>query len=119
MIILGVMVSQCKPHYSEACYNEVELDQWQVLTDRYLTEPSLHMSRDMSKLDFCLYENNGADQLRSNCKADQRLCFCYTTRPIPLLLISEISSFYPSSVAAQAGLWHSLSHRLSLDNWCV
>ena len=29
----------------------------------------------MSKLDFCLCENKGADQLRGNCEADQRLCF--------------------------------------------
>ena len=30
------------------------------------------------KPDFCLCENKGADQLRSNCTADQRLCFRYT-----------------------------------------
>ena len=29
----------------------------------------------MRKADFCLCENKGADQLRSNCKADQCLCF--------------------------------------------
>ena len=33
------------------------------------------MSRVMRKPDFCLYENKGADQLYSNCTADQRLCF--------------------------------------------
>ena len=32
----------------------------------------------MRKPDFCLCENKGADQLRSNCEADQRLCFRYT-----------------------------------------
>ena len=32
---------------------------------------------------LCIGENKGADQLRSNCEADQRLCFRY----------SEISSF--------------------------
>ena len=26
-------------------------------------------------MDFCLCENKGADQLRSDCEADQRLCF--------------------------------------------
>ena len=26
---------------------------------------------------FCLPENKGADQLRSNCKADQHLCFLH------------------------------------------
>ena len=35
----------------------------------------LTMSHVMRKLDFCLCENKGADQLRSNCEADQSLCF--------------------------------------------
>ena len=34
---------------------------------------------------FCMCENKGADQLRSNCAADQRLCFCYMDSAIPLL----------------------------------
>ena len=29
----------------------------------------------MGKPDFCICENKDADQLRSNCAADQRLCF--------------------------------------------
>ena len=60
------------------------------------------MSHAMRKRDFCLCENKGADQLLSNCEADQGLCFRYTDSTIPLSLKSEISSFYPSSVAAQA-----------------
>ena len=51
-----------------------------------------HMSRIVRKPDFCLCENKGADQLRSNREADQRLCFRYTDSIFPLLLISEISS---------------------------
>ena len=51
------------------------------------------MSRDARKPDFCLCENKGADQLRGNREADQRLCFRYTDSIFPLLLISEISSF--------------------------
>ena len=51
-----------------------------------------HMSRAMTKPDFCLGENKGADQLRSNCEADQRLCFRHSDSTIPLLLKSEISS---------------------------
>ena len=46
------------------------------------------MSRRMGKPTICIGENKGADQLRSNCEADQRLCFRY----IPLLSISKISS---------------------------
>ena len=52
-----------------------------------------YMSRIVRKPDFCLCENKGADQLRSNCEADQRLCFRYTHSTISLLLKSEISSF--------------------------
>ena len=44
------------------------------------------------KTGFCIYKNKGADQLRSNCEADQRLCFRYTNSTISLLLKSEISS---------------------------
>ena len=46
----------------------------------------------MRKPDFCLCENKGADQLRGNREADQRLCFRYSDRTIPLLLIAKISS---------------------------
>ena len=50
------------------------------------------MSHAMRKPDFCLFENKGADQLRSNCEADQRLCFRYTDSTIPVLYKSKISS---------------------------
>ena len=62
------------------------------------------MTGIVRKLNFCQCENKGADQLRSNCEAVERLCFRYMDSTIPLLLKSEISSFYPSSVAAQAAL---------------
>ena len=39
-------------------------------------------------------ENKDADQLRGNREADQRLCFHYLDSTFPLLLKSEISSFY-------------------------
>ena len=55
------------------------------------------MIRIVRKPDFCLCENKGADQLRSNCEADQRLCFRYMDSTISLLLKSEISSIYPAS----------------------
>ena len=50
-----------------------------------------HMSRVMRKSTFCICENKDADQLRGNREADQRLCFRYTDRTIPLLSSSEIS----------------------------
>ena len=39
---------------------------------------NLEMSLVMRKPAFCICENKVADQLRSNCAADQRLCFRYT-----------------------------------------
>ena len=53
---------------------------------------------------FCICENKGADQFHGNCEADQRLCFRYIDRTIPLLPKSEISRLYPYSVIAQPGL---------------
>ena len=53
---------------------------------------SLKLSRIVRKPDFCLGENKGADQLRGNREADQRLCFRYSDSIIPLLLIAKISS---------------------------
>ena len=49
---------------------------------------------------FCICENKDADQLRSNCATDQRLCFRYTDSTIPHLPKFEISNFQPFSVAA-------------------
>ena len=68
-----------------------------------------YLSHIVRKPDFCLCENKGADQLRSNCEADQRLCFHYMDSTIPLLPKSEITSIYLSSVAAQTGLCQTRS----------
>ena len=43
----------------------------------------------MRKPTMCICENKGADQLRSNCEADQRLCFRYTDSTIPLLFVNQ------------------------------
>ena len=61
----------------------------------------------MGKPTIC--ENKGADQLRGNREADQRLCFRYSDSTIPPLLNSKISSFQPASVAEQAGLCRTWS----------
>ena len=45
----------------------------------------LYMSRWMGKPTISIGENKGADQLRSNCEADQRFCFRYMDSTIPLL----------------------------------
>ena len=48
----------------------------------------------MRKIDFA-YAKTGADQLRSYCEADRRLCFHYTNGTIPLLPKFEILRFKP------------------------
>ena len=63
----------------------------------------------MGKPTICIGENKGADQLRSNCEADQRLCFRYTDSTISLLSKSKISSLCPSSVTVQPGLCQTWS----------
>ena len=55
------------------------------------------LSCRMGKPTICIGENKGADQLRSNCEADQRLCFHYTDSTIPLLSKSKI--FQPVTIS--------------------
>ena len=55
---------------------------------------NIHVSHRMGKPAICTGENKGADQLRSYCEADQRLCFRYMDSTIPLLSKSKISSLY-------------------------
>ena len=78
----------------------------------------------MGKPTICIGENKGADQLRGNRQADQRLCFRSSDSTLPPLLNSKISSFKPASEAVQAGLcqtWSEtqivgfLMHRLISD----
>ena len=67
------------------------------------------MSRLVRKQKICIGENKGADQLRGNREADQRLCFRYSDSTVPLLLKSEIASFQLFSVLVQAGLCRTCS----------
>ena len=55
----------------------------------------------MRKPAFCICKIKGANQLHSNCKADQRLCFRYVGGTFPLLPKSEITRLWPSSVVVQ------------------
>ena len=63
----------------------------------------------MKRPDFSLCENKGADQLCSNCTADQHHCFCYMASTIPLCHISKNSSFQPASVTVHADLCRTWS----------
>ena len=49
---------------------------------------TFNMSLVMRKSDFCICENKDADQLRSNCAADQR----YTDSSTPLLYVPKSES---------------------------
>ena len=49
------------------------------------------------------------NQLRSNCKADQRLCFRYMDSTFPILPKAEISSFLPYSETVQVDVCQTLS----------
>ena len=51
----------------------------------------------MRKLDSYLREKKGADQLCSNCEADQHLCFCCMDSTITLLLIGEFNIRAPKA----------------------
>ena len=67
------------------------------------------MSHVMRKPAFCICENKGAEQLRSNCAADQRLCFRYTDSTIYYLNSKFQASSHASSVAVQPGFCQTWS----------
>ena len=74
----------------------IEVIEWR--NSFFYTEVNVHvedlkLSRLMGKPTICIGESKDADQLRGKREADQRLCFLYSDRTIPLLLQSEISSF--------------------------
>ena len=52
----------------------------------------IDLSCIMRKPTFCICENKDADQLCSNCEADQLLCFHFMDSTISLLSKSKISS---------------------------
>ena len=85
----------------------------------YTHRRKAYMSRRIVKATIFIGKNKGADQLRSNCEADQRLCFRCTDRTIPLLSNSKISSLLPSSVSVQLGLCRTWSRPKLLVFLCT
>ena len=69
--------------------NDKHDDNLSTMPERYFCHQN--MSHLMGKPTICIGENKGADQLRGNREADQRLRYSDST--IPLLLKFEISSF--------------------------
>ena len=71
---------------------------------------------------FAYAKNKDADQLRGNCKADQRLPFCCLDSTIPLIPKSGISSLWPYSVIVQPGLcqnWSETRKTGFLTSWLI
>ena len=87
----GIRCSTTTPHNDEVI--KIIRTLWQLPHPLGYSVTINEKSHIMRKPIFCLCENKGADQLRSNCEADQRLCFRYSDSTISLLLKSEISSF--------------------------
>ena len=56
----------------------------------------------MGKPTICICENKDADQFRSNCKADQHLCFCLRDSTIPLLSKSKTSKYAYTCIMHQS-----------------
>ena len=69
----------------------------------------VNLSRPVGKPTICIGKNKGADQLRSNCEADQCLCFRYMDSTVPLPSKSKISRLQPSSVIVQLSLCQTWS----------
>ena len=68
----------------------------------------------MRKPTICIFESKDADQLRSNCEANQRLCFCCTDSITPFLSKSNTLNFLPSYVTAHTGLYHNAAHIIGI-----
>ena len=72
-----------------------------------------YMSLVERKPVFCICENKDADQLRSNCEADQRLCFCYTIKRIHHWCSVETGKSQPEGPPFQ---WETRL-RFPLEQW--
>ena len=96
------------------CQTRSEFSNSLILAKRFIRAKLTNTSRIMRKAALCICENKDADQLRSNCKADQRLCFRYTDGIISLLSNSEICSLQPSPVLVQTGLCRICTETTSL-----
>ena len=85
----------------------------------------LNFSCRMVKPTICICKNKDADQLRSNCEADQRLCFCYMDSAISILYIQsskllacfcDCTGWFISDLVGDPNCWfsHTKAHLISL-----
>ena len=89
--IFSILNQQIKLHMWLQCKKEDPFQASFYILQTKTCLPVLIMSSIVRKPDFCLGENKGSHQLRSNCEADQSLCFRYADSTIPLLSKSKIS----------------------------
>ena len=92
----------------ESSFIVLKTDWLPDLADLHHLAPQ-YLSHLMREPTICIGENKGADQLRGNREADQRLCFRYLDSTIPHLLKFEISSFWLFSLLVQVGLCRTCS----------
>ena len=81
-------------------------------------------SRVMRKPTICIGKNRGLNQPRSNCEADQFLCFCFTDSLYPLLSKCHLLCLYSSVCPGRKPhCWFSHDaahiHILLIDFICV
>ena len=85
--VIGFLYERrCKPMYPITSTNP----EWRSI--HYEKRVSEQFEPRCEKTGFCICENKEEDQLRSNCTADQRLCFRYIDSTIPPPPKSEFSS---------------------------
>ena len=104
MLQQGGIFPKTQKSFDDSCNNVLHQSLDNTQRFMFCISFKLQLSRRMGKPTICIGENKGADQLRSDCEADQRLCFHYRDSTILLLSKSKISSLLPSSVTVQPGL---------------
>ena len=85
------IINQASGKYFKNPYTKMPWTCSQLAIEQFVHRK--HLSRLMGKPTIYICENKGADQLRGNREADQRLCFRYSDTTIPPLLNSKISNF--------------------------
>ena len=77
-------------------FNRVGSAMGKILDLKLIVYRKRNLSIRMRKPTICIGESKSADQLRSDCEADQHLCFHYTDRTMPLL--SKSKNFQPLAI---------------------
>ena len=92
MIVLKLKMSRLFAKINNGVYLNNFVKYLGIIKIWHHTSKITKMSWFIRKPIYCICKNKGTDQLRSNCEADQCLCFRYSDSTIPLLAKSKISS---------------------------